>query len=465
MKFGRICILPLAVVVLVLFSSTNNVYATEPVVTSFTLKNIDNSNPVFSNGDTLTIEFDIDTDQGGFPPNIPIGMVNVDTLFDFSDDPGIAYDGEWESANTFVITVIDSTGADFLAGVTFVEPSGTLIRDLLVPADFWIVSSGFLILFVQDNGGGGCDKECQPPTLGLDKNNRRLVENGFSYNGHSVDSELFYTPYPLIKTTTGVDNIAKLKIYEDSGPDKISHVELNFGLAKGETINERRASILWDKHFDGTEFVSVNSPTNAIDSVKIESSYESCRADSNEQCLVLIIQHRFREPLDFDIVGTNVWDTNRNAWQNYFNHGVDVQGESLNPSSQHLGIHNGQLKTIIQTDENTGIDEDGNKWIFDKTWKMNIAHTGKIDDGITSHGYDRTNARFDIYKQGQELLAKQTLDSMIRGEIQNNSMDEPKTHYAEFLKRSEDPELKQSIVDSKLHAYHTFYKLFGGYNQ
>ena len=291
MKFGRICILPLAVVVLALFSSTNNAYATEPAVTSFTLKNVDNSNPVYSDGDTLTIEFDIDTDRGGFPLNVTIGMVNVDNLFDFTDDPGLAYDGEWQSDSTFVITVIDSTGVDFLAGVTFVEPSGTPIRDVLVPADIWMVPSGFLILFVQDNGGGGCDKECQPPTLGLDKNNRRLVENGFSYNGRSVNSELFYTPYPLIKTTTGVYNIAKLKIYEDSGPDKISHVELNFGLAKGETINERRASIIWDKHFDGTEFVSVNSPTNAIDSVKIESTYESCRADSNDQCLVLIIQH------------------------------------------------------------------------------------------------------------------------------------------------------------------------------
>jgi len=197
----------------------------------------------------------------------------------------------------------------------------------------------------------------------------------------------------------------------------------------------------------------------------IESTYESCRADSNDQCLVLVIKHRFREPLDFDIVGTNVWDANRNAWQNYFNHGVDVQGESLNPPKQHLEIHNGQLITIIQTGKNTGVDEDGNKWIFDKTWKMNNAHTGKIDDGITSHGYDRTNARFDNYKLGQELLAKQTLDSMIRGEIQNNSMDEPITHYAEFLKRSEDLELQQSFVDSKLHAYHTFYKLFGGYNQ
>jgi len=363
MKLGRISILPLAVVVLVLFSFTNNAYATEPVVTSFTLHNLDNSNPVISDGDTLRITFNIDTDRAGFPLNVPLGTATVDLLFDSANDIANNYDGQWVSNRIFVITIIDATDSEIVIGTSFLDPGATAIRDVAFPADIWVATTPLLELFVLQSGNG-CDGECQPPTLGLDKNNRRLVENGFSYNGHSVNSELFYTPYPLIKTTTGVYNTAKLKIYDNSGPDKISHVELNFGLAKGETINERRASILWDKHFDGTEIVSVNSPTNAIDSVRIESTYESCRADSNDQCLVLTIHHRFREPLDFDIVGTNVWDTKRNAWQNYFNHGVDVQGASLNSPTPQIGIHNGQLITIIQTEENIGIDEDGNKWVF-----------------------------------------------------------------------------------------------------
>jgi len=429
MKLGRISILPLAVVVLVLFSFTNNAFATVPVIIDFTIQDVDNSSPLVSDGDVIKITFNVNTDRGGFPLNIDVGTINVNNLFDFGDFIGNDYDGKWTNNRTFVITIIDSTASGLQIDNTTFDPSGILIRDAAFPADIWSTVSPTMQLFTPISGGN-CDRDCQSPTLGVDKNGRRLVENGFSYNENPVDAELFFTPYPLIKTTTGVYNTAKLKIYEDSGPDKISHVELNFGLAKGETINDRRASILWDKHFDGIEIVSVNSPTNAIDSVRIESMYESCRTDSNDQCLVLIIHHRFREPLNFDIVGTNVWDTNRNAWQNYFNHGVDVQGGSLNSPTHQIGIHNGQLKTIIQTDENTGIDEDGNKWVFDKTWKINSIPTGKIDDGITSHGYDRTNVRFETYKQGQELLAKQTLDSMIRGEIQNNSLDEPKTHFA-----------------------------------
>jgi len=332
---------------------------------------------------------------------------------------------------------------------------------LAFPADIWVSTSSALTLQIsQTSGGGGCDADCQSPTLGIDKKLNRIVENGFTYNGNPVNAELYFTSYPLIKTTTGIYNTAKLKIYDNGGPDNIRHVELAFGLAKGKTINERQASIFWDKHFDGTEFVTVKSPNNAIDSVKIESKIESCRTDSQDQCLVLIIHHRFRTPLDFDIVGTNVWDERRNAWQNYFNHGIHVKGKSFNSPEQHFGIHNGNLIKITQLDKKTAIDDEGNIWIYDKSWKINFAPKGKVDDGVTSLGFDRNNARFNTYKMGQELLAQHVLDSMIRGSINNDSVDLPKTHHYEFLKRSEDLELQKRIDFSQQKALNIFNQLF-----
>jgi len=170
--------------------------------------------------------------------------------------------------------------------------------------------------------------------------------------------------------------------------------------------------------------------------------------------------HRFRTPLDFDIVGTNVWDERRNAWQNYFNHGIHVQGKSFNSPEQHFGIHNGHLIKITQLDKNTAIDDDGNIWIYDKSWKINFTSKGKVDDGVTSLGFDRNNARFNTYKMGQELLAQHVLDSMIRGSINNDSVDLPKTHYYEFLKRSEDLELQKRIDFSQQKAMNIFNQLF-----
>ena len=183
-----------------------------------------------------------------------------------SEGFGTLYDGQWINDRTFVITIIDSTAHDIIIGESTVDPDATPIRDAVVPADIWNTSSSSILLTITSEvqtGGGGCDSDCQSPTLGIDKKLNRIVENGFTYNGNPVNAELYFTPYPLIKTTTGIYNTAKLKIYDNGGPDNIRHVELAFGLAKGKTINERQASIFWDKHFDGTEFVTVKSPEKA----------------------------------------------------------------------------------------------------------------------------------------------------------------------------------------------------------
>ncbi len=456
MNFVNLVITSIAIIGLIFLSIPNNVNATEPVVANFNLINLDKSIPAYSDGDTISIKFNIDTDRGGFALNVPVGTANVDNLFE-NDGLGIDYDGQWVSNKEFVITVIDSTGHDMIIGASFIDPGIISIADAAFPADTWTASSSPLTVI--NIGGDGCDNECNPPTLGV-IGNKRMVENGFSYNGHAANVEFFFTPYPLIKTTTGIYNTAILKIFDDSGPKNIRHVELSFGLAQGHTINERTASIIWNRYFDGTEIVSVYSPTNAIGKVSIKSDEVLCNSYGNFKCLELIITHQFRAPLEFDIVGTNIWDSNRNAWQNYFNHGIDVQGKSLNPSPTHKGIFHGKLFTLTEIDKNLAIDEDGNRWIFEKIWEMENNLNEKIDDEITSHLFDRNHVLFDTYMKGQELLAQHTLNSILVDKIQNIESEEPNTHYSIFLKRSEDVDLQKKIVYEKHLATKTFNQLF-----
>ena len=40
---------------------------------------------------------------------------------------------------------------------------------------------------------GGCDSDCEEPTLGVDSRGNRLVSNGFTYNELSVDVQRFFT--------------------------------------------------------------------------------------------------------------------------------------------------------------------------------------------------------------------------------------------------------------------------------
>jgi len=259
-------------------------------------------------------------------------------------------------------------------------------------------------------GGSGCDGECQAPTLGIDSKYNRIVTDGFTYNGKSTDVERFYTPYPLITANVGQLNKAVFKIYEDQGPQNIRHFSFAFGLGGDQVISQSKAMIELDIDFEGTETVTITDPENALDNVRVKTSTGDCNVDSSTECLIVTIDHRFRTQLDFNIVATDVWDARLNSWQNYYNDGIEVIGESLNPPKQYTGIHDGHLITITEIGKNTAIDQQDNTWTFDKVWKKDYIPNTKIDDGITSHWYDRNHEAFSYYKYGQELLAKQILD-------------------------------------------------------
>ena len=179
-------------------------------------------------------------------------------------------------------------------------------------------------------GSSECD-DCTPPTLGYDQYSAKLVDAGFAYNGLASDVEYFFTPYPLIESEVGKENTVVLRIYENEGPQNVSHAALAFGLRSGEVISESRAVINYDIFFDGTGEVSAIDPDGAIDLDTLSAEHETvqCSPGSELECLQITIKHTFRAPLEFDIVGTDVWDTQRNSWQNYYNHGIKISGEPL----------------------------------------------------------------------------------------------------------------------------------------
>ena len=318
-----------------------------------------------------------------------------------------------------------------------------------------------------DSGGSGCSGDCQHPTLGLNKNGKRVVINGFSFNGHSVDVEEFYTLYPLIEANVGQKNTAVLKIYEDGGPKNIQHVGLAFGLGKNEYFSESIATITIDKTFLGTEVVSSFDPKNVLDDIEVSTDEEPCSQGSGSMCLIVTIQYIFRAPLEFNMVGINVYDFNRNSWQNFFNHGIHIVGESMNPPEEYVGIHKGNLIHIFESGKNVAVDELGNTWTFDKEWKMDYKSKGKIVDGVTKHGIDRKNAWHDSYKQGQEMLAQDFLLNHVLGgkSIYDSESTQPITIYYKILKRSEDIELQNNISSEIERAEKIFKEKFSEIKQ
>jgi len=399
-------------------------FADRPTISGWVADDPDDTgNNDFSTGDTLTINFGAATNAT--INNHVITQTSIDGNYTFSGGTisDGTYTGTWTDTSTFVIT-IDTAGTTPVISTTTITPQAANTIGLdgeAVPqagsdhtldtvASPALTGDFGLFLAVSTNGGGSCGVDCTEPTLGLTSDGTRIVDNGFSYNGQSIDVDYYFTPYPLVTVNVGKQNVAEFKIYENRGPQNIQHFELAFGLANGDSIGMSKAVINWDKSFAGIETITLDDPGNVLDNVRVITSEGSCSDETETKCLIVIVEHTFRAPLDFNILATNVWDTKRNAWQNYYNHGIEVVGESMNPPEIYDGINKGTIYHLTETGKNTAVDEFGNAWTLDKTWKMDYIPKGKIVDGITLHGIDRNNAWFDTYKQEQALLAQELVE-------------------------------------------------------
>jgi len=409
---------------------SQDVFASEPAFSSFVADDPDDLDAVLSNGDTLIITFSEATNatNSGTMTQTELTANFTDTNIggDAAVDWGTTFTGVWNAASTVLtVTLTDVTGATLSLGTSAIEGRSTTNissaaegtnTELLDATSVPSTLSGDFGLFVAvtaSSNGSGCSGDCTEPTLGLNNDGRRIVDDGFTYNGKSIDVERYFTPYPLITVDVGKQNVAEFKIYDNSGSDNISHFELAFGLAKGEYIGMSKAVINWDKSWNGIETISIDDPENVLGEVTVTTSEGNCSDESQTKCLIVKIEHTFRAPLDFNILGTNVWDAKRNAWQNYYNHGIEVVGESLNPPKEYDGINRGQIYHLTETSKTSAVDDNGNSWSFEYgIWAMDYIPNEKPLDKTTMHGYTRTNSNFDMYKYGQYLIAENKLNEI-----------------------------------------------------
>ena len=365
----------------------------------------DNVAPVFSSARvTSNITIEITFSESMDTSDVELDDFTIGGAIRGSDVKAVSTSGSVVTltTNNYVIRPGESITVSFDGEADDVEDLAAAANDL---ADFTneSVTNGL-------TPTGSCNGDCTSPTLGIDDYGKRLVSNGFTYNGHSVDVERFFTPYPLITANVGKTNTAQFKIYENGGTGNIKHFSLGFGLAKGEVISESKAMIEWDKSFDGKETVTITDPQNALDNIVVNTSVVSCMPDSFDQCLEIEIIHRFRESLDFDIVATDVWDNSRNAWQNYYNHGIHVTGDSLNPPKEYDAVHNGKIFHLTQVDKVTAIDENGEYWtVYNGQWSKNyVKPEPRIDEPVNvmtrNHSQFNQNIQKEIEIATEKLL-------------------------------------------------------------
>ena len=367
----------------------------------------------------------------------------------FAADPTniVATDAETDGVNGFtelnVATGVDTftISTNTYAIVASFTDDGVQIITLNTPSSSSSSSSS------SESATGKPDGDYIPPTMGVDINSKRLVTNGFTYNANPVNVQLYYTPYPLITTNIGNNNTAEFKIYDNSGPNKIRHLDFAFGLAKGQILSDSKVRIEWDKAWNGEEIITLIDPNNVLQNVTVSSQTVNCQDTSSDQCLLLIIYHTFRAPLEFDIVATNVWDEKRNAWQNYYNHGIETVGQSLNPPKKYDGIDKGHIYHITETGKNTAIDEFGNTWIFSNTWIKNYIKN-EIPQDFDWKVMDRTHSNFSNFVDLEATKAVDQLLDLCPTCLKSFDDFAPSTTitYPEKINKLDDPEIQKKMA-------------------
>ena len=191
---------------------------------------------------------------------------------------------------------------------------------------------------IEKNHGGCAD--CTAPTIGLNSYYKRVVDNGFSYNGNSVQVEKWHTPFPLITAKVGKINTVEIIVYENHGVNNMELVQFGLGAtAIGEPLNDLEVLIEVYLETFGTngriavEKVIIKDRDNLIEllSVFAVADMERCKVTSDtDTCVKVTLEYSYREPTINNIMVVNVRDKPGNSQNFYLNDGVNVVGESLN---------------------------------------------------------------------------------------------------------------------------------------
>jgi len=252
------------------------------------------------------------------------------------------------------------------------------------------------------------------PTLGSDRYGNYYVDNGFTFNDFVTDVENFQTHMPLQTLKVGELNTAVLKIYDNRGAGKIEHVELAFGLDSKEYASQGTNTIIWTQNFKGDQSIIEKDPNNLLMDV-------SATGEANGKIMEITFNFAFREPMEKSKIGVVVWDQDRHSRTIYFNDGIEVVGESLNPPEV-ITIHDekGYPVIITMTGKDEGIDEDGNIWTHNSPWIKQSKPVDKTPayenpEPVGNHGFERGHNMFDSYKNTQAQAAQEKLIEILGG--------------------------------------------------
>ena len=283
--------------------------------------------------------------------------------------------------------------------------------------------------------GGGCS-DCVPPTIGLDLNFNRVVDNGFSYNDNKVQVEKWFTEFPLIEVNIGEENLLETKVYENNGINNMKWIQACFGATeKGISLEKCEALVTIHLETNGTldwigiEKIDIVDKDNLLDNESLRADVYVTNCEDNpslenpRQCVKLELYHTFREAPINNMVIINVADKPLNSQNFHFNHGITVYGISLNGEPTITLFHKDSSQdttnnwtTYTRDSKVNDTWTDQNKIQYQKTNDYSFVRITPLEDKVCKDSpldeiqvWTRNNCNYIPY---QEQQARDTLDIM-----------------------------------------------------
>jgi len=276
------------------------------------------------------------------------------------------------------------------------------------------------------------------PTLGKNKFGVQLVENGFTFNGESVDVGRLYTDFPLISTDVGKLNNIQVKIFENGGRGHIKYVEFALGIPEVGAWYDAEAYIeVWiEQGGDKIKALKIFDDLNIIDSVSAFIGTTSCHSIGYGECLLVSLDYVYRESPNGNVIGVKPADFRGYANQFFFNDGVEVLGESLNlPAKMTIAVSHadhhqqrgGTLElTQIDRYQNIWEDEYGIQWYVEdgriKQITLPDYEHPQDKDNIGIQGMKRDHPLFEQYKYEQQLKTMEIVKEILGAYAANKTM-------------------------------------------
>jgi len=210
----------------------------------------------------------------------------------------------------------------------------------------FLIPQNEIIFADHGSGGGGCSGDCSPPTLGQDNSGIDFVKKGFSINGEEFNVTHFKQDIPTHFVNTGEPVEIKLKIYENSGTQNLSHVGLLLGLEEkmvsGVKVHSHSVKIIWEQNSEGIISFDVEDPDNLISEVDVRNELVRDAFGEKEGLNQISFEFTPSKQFDTDVILVEMWDYDRNSWTNYFYNPLRIentkslennftQNESLEP--------------------------------------------------------------------------------------------------------------------------------------